>query len=470
MKLVVLPIFVFLFAVTTSGLSQENSQAVLETRGIFQEQGPIPPEQEFYEALCGADPNTIEVDVTVLIRYIQSDSGVVLIEEDGSINLEGAELEVVIQIAEDTCRYYRDTDGQGICAIDPFGSEALGTGEGFLLASTMDINPTQYRTMRNSINSSLVAPHNVEDAVALVILDYFEFGDFDIDFKMENFTDFIRDGESLTHGDSVLYHTLSLLSSFGSSFARTDDGFVFPNLGVVVIPQEIGNGTLGEISSRIDAIRDGSAFNDEYREIVVNMSFGLVPCGLIREFLEGLTLGEYTLATSGNLLGSITDDETVVATVSRRLMEIFFGIANNASGSLPTSSGDVSITYIAAAGNFGLLYPMFPGAWEYVTSVSATNDYDDSNAGEIASLGGSIGFIQNLFGDVEDLSEYASLGTSYAAPVVSVFAALDMSSENQLCTYISRELDHWDVVANVSQHQINFRLPNAVQNICQQTP
>lgn len=88
-----------------------------------------------------------------------------------------------------------------------------------------------------------------------------------------------------------------------------------------------------------------------------------------------------------------------------------------------------TIVPIASSGNFKWKRPFFPAQWTEVLSVSATlGDSDDlwqlSNNGEVSAPGAYFLFDDDTY----------RAGTSFAAPVVSVMTALDLTNSNPTCT------------------------------------
>jgi hypothetical protein len=109
-----------------------------------------------------------------------------------------------------------------------------------------------------------------------------------------------------------------------------------------------------------------------------------------------------------------------------------------------------TIIPIAAAGNFKWKRPFFPAQWPEVLSVSATQgDSTDlwslSNNGEISAPGAYFLFDDNVY----------RAGTSFAAPVVSLMTAIDLTNTLPTCSIANNgrpELGsngRWDDVAFV---------------------
>jgi hypothetical protein len=89
---------------------------------------------------------------------------------------------------------------------------------------------------------------------------------------------------------------------------------------------------------------------------------------------------------------------------------------------------DYTLIPIAAAGNFKWKRPFYPAQWPEVLAVSATNGtgtelWPLSNNGEVSAAGAYF-----LFDD-----EVYRAGTSFAAPVVSLMQALDLTNDSPTC-------------------------------------
>jgi hypothetical protein len=91
-------------------------------------------------------------------------------------------------------------------------------------------------------------------------------------------------------------------------------------------------------------------------------------------------------------------------------------------------SHDYTLIPVAAAGNFKWKRPFYPAQWQEVLAVSATIGIDGdlwalSNNGEVSAAGAYF-----LFDD-----EIYRAGTSFAAPVVSLMQAIDLSNDSPAC-------------------------------------
>ena len=96
------------------------------------------------------------------------------------------------------------------------------------------------------------------------------------------------------------------------------------------------------------------------------------------------------------------------------------------------------ITYSAAAGNYRHAWSLAPGYWPEFVSVSAENlsgpaavkDPAYSNTGEVLLPGGyfELTFYDPASGTWVTYPDISIAGTSFAAPVLSVFIALDFTA------------------------------------------
>lgn len=105
----------------------------------------------------------------------------------------------------------------------------------------------------------------------------------------------------------------------------------------------------------------------------------------------------------------------------------------------PFGCGGARLNYVASSGNFGLPYAMYPAAWPEVVAVSAqyavpTASYDPrtsgfANAGEILAPGA----LYELSRTSDDTQVVSYAGTSFSAPVVALFTALDLMRDVPAC-------------------------------------
>ena len=227
-------------------------------------------------------------------------------------------------------------------------------------------------------------------------------------------------------------------------FAQLEELLDDANAGSAIdlVPVDIQGVTTDVVASRIaEAIDDHPA--DFY---VVNMSFVIIPCEYITGFadFESQMMDARDAKDLNKYQGLfqravVFYDNTVFPAMSRR--------AQNATDldplqSLFTSLGS-NVIPVAAAGNFGLDFPFWPGAWGQVISVSASEGTgyhapaswdrkkDTPLLGTENLNPGKTTRISN-YGEVMMPGEYNSdfgmvSGTSFAAPRLSVVMAVYVS-------------------------------------------
>lgn len=173
--------------------------------------------------------------------------------------------------------------------------------------------------------------------------------------------------------------------------------------------------------------------------IVVNMSFSIIPCESIEALTDVLlpdgsfptpSYEEYVLDVQRDLSAVHMTLENATASVTiNPLLKLFRLIINDNVVAYP---GLDNIVFVAAAGNLGneLGVALYPGAWPEVIGVAALDEYWDiapySSLGEVALPGGWYRYAQ---------TDYYYSGTSFAAPTLSVYAALWLQQLPPACPF-----------------------------------
>lgn len=310
---------------------------------------------------------------------------------------------------------------------------------------------------------------------------------------------------NVTHGSIVSFHTLNLLLQPQLNLGIRDISRVSPSTVIV----ELFDSSTEEVSASIfvalvdtdgfdtnriaSAIRSSigtiqSSTNDSV-PVAINMSFVLLPCALVEALENAQEQGAYgeesidtieEYAAAYIKLGNVSNN--AAEELKQDLLAIMFNASNDINDPLRRALIDFNVeqfAFIASAGNFAYKFPFYPGAWQGFISVSAIPGYSGSNYGEI-SAGGDVLLLAgtNSAGNPVRIS---AEGTSYAAPLVSVFAAVDMTRSAPRCTYSDYDyinqtwsirppdLAHWNVETNPdspSRYPVNFSLRDAVLTIC----
>jgi hypothetical protein len=198
--------------------------------------------------------------------------------------------------------------------------------------------------------------------------------------------------EEATHGDLV--------------FAQLEELLEVADVDSVIslVPIDMHGLTADSLASEILDTMDANPA-DVY---VVNMSFALIPCDYVAAYTELQSdLIEAREAQDLNQYRSLLQravifyDDTVFPAMSQHAQQM---VSLNPLQDLFVEQGALIIP-VAAAGNYGLDFPFWPGAWGQVVSVSAST-------GEVMMPG-------------EYSSEVGVIsGTSFAAPRLTVTLAI----------------------------------------------
>ena len=275
-----------------------------------------------------------------------------------------------------------------------------------------------------------------------------------------------------SHGALVFNHTLALLGAFDPNpepsgirvFVPKEDAVIslpsviFSRLGVTVLALDTNNFDTADIGPRLQAtIQTLAQQRQRISRFAVNLSFGLVPCSVLADFDDvddtindtddikasgqpDLTFEEYlqeVLATNSLDAAKFRDDLANILTTPVGTDPLLTGAETD-----PEGLGEVEISYLAASGNYRLPYSLFPGYWSEFVAVSASSatdpqvkDADYSNTGEVLMMGGyyTLTAYDPRTGAFTEYPNISIAGTSFAAPALSVFTALDFTGATPRC-------------------------------------
>ncbi len=358
---------------------------------------------------------------------------------------------------------------QGLQAVGA-GLQAVGAGLQAVGAGGLFIDPatTFYGRVKSvaQIAAALPAPsaHKGED-VLLIVLDDFG-GVFRLPSELRSgslgaIDDAALGGLSLSHGALVLHEIVELLDArFGSKGswsvsggqARVDYGsYHGPRLRVLAVDARSGGviDTDAAGAALKSALLGASAAG--FDRVVVNMSFAVVPCGVLADFEstfgdlsdedddEAITFADYLVAllALNGVSGSTAEALRELAHLPVELLDDpFFAQLSCPGEAGACGAGLSSLTFVAASGNYGQAFPLFPAAFPGVVSVGAQPVVNGKYVAEASSFSNAAMLLApgDLI-DVRTKSGYtlAFAGTSYAAPVVSAFAALDQRAATPKC-------------------------------------
>jgi hypothetical protein len=246
----------------------------------------------------------------------------------------------------------------------------------------------------------------------------------------------------LAHGPLVFTHLNALL--VGAGYTRISAGEAVTGLAVF----RHSNGTKIYVKAvdiedfNTSVIRDrvvaglGALNGLGVTNIAVNMSFAVVPCSVLFDFEAS------NLRTFEGYIEALLDANPG-ATLAQIRRAIVTPVSPDPLRDLlaPTFSiPDSTYVYVAAAGNYSLPYPMYPAAWPEVVSVSShdvrsTKISPFSNRGETMITGGwfRLSNPAGINGTMTNAPKVVIQGTSFSAPAVAAFTAMDLASDPPEC-------------------------------------
>lgn len=189
---------------------------------------------------------------------------------------------------------------------------------------------------------------------------------------------------------------------------------------------------------------------ETHKQIVVNMSFSIVPCTMKDDFAANRsrypTFQSYanTVATANDALRGST--ETIAQfrnRVRRQLTTPFDNDPLHEVIQSPNITGQLGSTgnliYVSSSGNFGLGYSMSPADWPEVVSASSNDTGSGtsgfSNKGEVMVTGAwyTLTDPANINGVGFNQDKVAYAGTSFSSPALAVFSAFDIARATPKC-------------------------------------
>ncbi len=357
--------------------------------------------------------------------------------------------------------------GQGLQAVGA-GLQAVGAGlqavgAGGIFVARVGALESEAVTVQDVVDAfqGLGAP---ERDVMLVVLD--DFGgvydlppaitDRDLSALSDDALADLAAAGGISHG-AIVFHELTTLltAALGAGVEGTEPGLgdapyvefsaggEGPRLRLQAADARSDTGVID--TDQAAAALEGSltaARGQGFAQVVVNMSFAVVPCGVLEDFerTEQVTFDEYVdaLMAHNGVTGATADElaHAVHLPVELASDPLFAGLACPPTGGPTCGAGLDSVTFVAASGNYGQDFPLFPAALAGVVSVgsqpvdagalvAAPSDF--SNAAALLAPGDLVVV------RVDGRLGVGLAGTSFAAPVVSAFAALDQQAASPVC-------------------------------------
>ncbi|HEX7001027.1 MAG TPA: hypothetical protein VF164_04965, partial [Trueperaceae bacterium] len=347
--------------------------------------------------------------------------------------------------------------GQGLQAVGA-GLQAVGAVGGLFVGDPVDFEGSTVTPERLVQDLwQVIGEPSYHDRVAIVIVDDFG-GTYQLPATLlsgaavsESQLQAWADSGELAHGALVLQHMLRMLTEMGfvngsdttnhttgePIYIRwTDDGGKL----VVQTVDTHGRDTDEIVSVLRASILDlATTEGHEFRRFVVNMSFAVVPCAVAAD------LGASSVATFEEYVSALRTLNGIGAQYEDELTELLtapLGAGDDPllaylNCPLPVagqsrcdgwtySNGSAvdAIVNVAAAGNLGHDFPLYPSAWPTVISTSSLDVVGDgvysvarssfANSGEVAAPGA----LYELVSTPDQVVAYA--GTSFSAPVVTL--------------------------------------------------
>jgi hypothetical protein len=266
-------------------------------------------------------------------------------------------------------------------------------------------------------------------------------------------------GGSISHGALVMHHLNTLIAAtnqFVYAPTTSSDALAIwshsagGSLLVYGIDLASGSGSAIDAEAVAGSIQDGVtqlhsqlADHTDFEAIVVNMSWVLLPCATVQEFLDFKGQFGSMKAYSDGLVAE-SGTAVTVADYEEMLNRIASVPPDHGLTMLSESREDYRIAnlptaYVAAAGNLALPYQMLPANWPQVVGVGVAPHLASpfSNAADVTVEGEWIMLTSWEGTPVAPIISYA--GTSFAAPLVALYAAMDqgqqqrMTSSGQVC-------------------------------------
>lgn len=221
---------------------------------------------------------------------------------------------------------------------------------------------------------------------------------------------------------------------------------------ITIEPVDTGDFALSVVAQGItDKVHELQS-QDPLPNIVINMSFAIVPCTEIPTIVKyDALVQEYLAQHNPPDIDDLRKLELILQVYAEGLDQIYIGM--NTSGTTPpdlfttselvNSSGSGLVIAVGAAGNAGVNYPFYPAAWDSVISISASDNdipvgsstsfdaFIASPSKATYSNSGSI-MLPGIWNWIDLGVQYTEVGTSFAAPRYSFLKAMELTGDQPL--------------------------------------
>ena len=303
------------------------------------------------------------------------------------------------------------------------------------------------------LNSLLNNFSNTKEDVAIIVVDDFAGNASSIeDFNSSKDTleKAFNANDTKTwpvHGNVVLNHINLLLLATDYEFMGYQvlnvDGaranWSKPNSRLTVEALDFNNSKSQNIAKRLESSIQN--LKDEgYNNIVVNMSFALVPCSVWNDYVAHVeqykaledyaqaVYGKNEAALSAKIDLSVYGNSVVLSSLIIKLTTAVNPLDDPLNKTIEQHK---NVTFIASAGNFGNEFSTYPAAYPKVIAVSAMDLASNekaayANSGNLLIPGGS--FLLEFIDNGVQKTNISYRGSSFAAPELSFISALNLAS------------------------------------------
>lgn len=355
--------------------------------------------------------------------------------------------------------------GQGLQAVGA-GLQAVGAMGGLFQGPTSAFTsaPVDPSSVGAELYDQLHIPNNLDSSAVVFVVDDFRNG-YELPAALfEPNPDLAALAPLISHGALVMHHLRgTALAMFPDSTVEWVSGsgpggqpyYLLPagEGGLYLQAIDVGEYDTDSIPNLVrEAISTYGAANGAFQvyDMVVNMSFAIVPCSVLHDFEAASHL-----QTFEDYLAALADTNAVDRRYMTDLDELVSTPVNLADDALlrylacpfpeegtPYCDGNANdgwalfdkLFHVASAGNYGNGYPLYPAAAPSVISVGSLETAGGSyraaaysNRAEIAAPGGLFTLV------TQGGSTVAYAGTSFAAPEVSLFLAVDSMMRRARC-------------------------------------
>ncbi|HEX7000386.1 MAG TPA: S8 family serine peptidase [Trueperaceae bacterium] len=352
--------------------------------------------------------------------------------------------------------------GAGLQAVGA-GLQAVGAGSGLFAApltelSSRLVSPAALDSIFVAFDGELDDTATKGGATALFVLD--DFGgsyqlpagllEDDLDALMAGanpLTDTL--GYSYSHGALVFHQLRTLLESLlgkGKASPTNNPYYIeFGSKAKIRLQAVDARDSSGHIDTDVAALAlkaaMQNAYNAGFRRAVVNMSFAIVPCTVLEDFSDAdtVTFEDYVMALLAYNGVTGQTAQSLAQTVQEPVEALDDALLDHlecpqfAPGQ-PCGAGFQAIVNVAASGNYGLDFALFPAAAPGVVSVGSQGfsgtfggRSEFSNAATVVAAGDVILL------RADEANALAYIGTSFSAPIASLFIALDQRKASPNC-------------------------------------